>query len=192
MTVFLTGLLLFLATHSVRIFAEDWRTRQVARWGEIGWKARSAAVSIVGFVLMVWGYGATREAPIDVWNAPIWTRHLAALLTVPAFVLLVAAYLPGSRIKARLGHPMVLGVKLWAFAHLISNGRLGDLLLFGSFLAWAILDFRAAKQRDRRAGTRYPDGTLTGDIVVVVVGVAAWALFALYGHAWLIGVAPFG
>lgn len=191
MIVLILGLILFLGAHSVRIFAYDWRMAQVARLGEKRWKGLVTVVSIVGLVLIVVGYGSTRDAA-ELWNPPLWTRHLTALLTLPAFVLLVAAYVPGNHLKAAIGHPMVAGVKLWAFAHLISNGRPGDLVLFGAFLAWAIVDFISSRRRDRRAGTRYPPGTLQGDVKAVAIGLVAWVLFAFYGHAWLIGVAPLG
>jgi uncharacterized membrane protein len=192
MTALILGLVIFLGVHSVRIFAEDWRTAQVARLGPNGWKALYSVVSLAGFVLLVWGYGESRTNPVDLWSPPRWTAHVTALLTLPAFVLLVAAYVPGTRIKAAVGHPMILGVKLWAFSHLLSNGRLADVVLFGAFLVWAILDFRAAKARDRAAGTRYAAGPVMRDVIAVVVGVGAWAAFAMVLHAWLIGVRPFG
>jgi uncharacterized membrane protein len=119
-------------------------------------------------------------------------RHLGALLTVPAFVLLAAAYVPGNRIKAAVGHPMVAGVKTWAFAHLLANGTLAAVVLFGAFLVWAVVDFASARRRDRAAGTRYPAGAVSRDAIVLVVGLAAWALFAFLLHGWLIGVSPFG
>ena len=122
----------------------------------------------------------------------MWTRHLASLLVLLAMVLLAAAYVPRNGIKARLHHPMVLSVKLWALAHLLANNTLADLLLFGSFLLWAVLDFRAARQRDRAVGTVYPAGTLAGTGLTVVVGLAAWAGVAFWAHAWLFGVRPFG
>lgn len=190
MTYLLLGILLFFAAHSVRIYAEGWRAARIAQWGEPAWKGAIALVSLAGFALMVWGYGETRAVP-ELWRPPVWTHHLAALLTLPAFVLLVAAYVPGTRIKAAVGHPMVFGVMLWAFGHLIANGRPGDLLLFGVFLVWAGVDFIAARGRDRAAGTRYPAGPWTRDAIAVAVGVVAWAWFAKWGHAWLIGMAPF-
>jgi uncharacterized membrane protein len=119
-------------------------------------------------------------------------RHIAALLTLFAFVLLAAAYVPRNGIKARLHHPMVLGVKVWALAHLLANQFLHDLLLFGGFLAWAVLSFRAARQRDRAAGTTYPPGTVVGTVATVVIGVVAWAVFAMWAHGLLFGVRPFG
>jgi len=192
MTTLLAGLVLFLGAHSVRIFADGWRSAQIARAGTGAWKAIYSIVSLAGFAMIVWGYGQTRLAPVDLWFPPAWTRHAAALLTLPAFVLLAAAYVPGTRIKAAVGHPMVTGVKLWAFAHLLSNGRLGDVVLFGAFLAWAIADFIASRRRDRAAGTRHAVGPGSRDVVAVAIGVVAWAAFAFVLHGWLIGVRPFG
>lgn len=119
-------------------------------------------------------------------------RHLAGLLTLIAFVLLAAAYVPRNSIKSRLRHPMILGVKTWAFAHLLANGTLADLLLFGAFLAWAISDFICARKRDRAAGAQYAPGTRGNTAAAVVAGVAAWAMFAFWLHGALIGVRPFG
>ncbi len=191
MTLLLAGLVLFFASHSVRIFAEDWRTARVAGMGPMGWKAAYSVVAIAGVVLIAQGYGATRLAPVDLWNPPVWTRHLASLITLPAFILFAAAYVPGTRLKEKLGHPMVLGVKSWALAHLLSNGRLSDVLLFGAFLVGAILDFRAARARDKALGTTYPSKGIARDAIAVVGGVAAWATFAMFLHAPLIGVRPF-
>jgi uncharacterized membrane protein len=191
MEVLLFGLLLFFGTHSVRIFADGWRSRQIARLGENRWKGLYSLVSLAGLVVIVWGYGLTRTA-LDWWSPPLWTRDLAALLTIPSFVLLVAAYVPKNHLKAALGHPMLAGVLLWALAHLIANGRPGDTLLFGAFLAWTIVAFISARRRDRAAGTRYAAGTLSGDLMVTAIGLLAWALFAFYGHQWLIGVQPIG
>jgi uncharacterized membrane protein len=193
MTVLILGLVLFLGIHSVRIFAEDWRTRTRARLGENAWKGLYSLLSIAGFVLIVWGYGLARQHPVALWGyPPIWTRHLASLLTLVSFVLLFAAYVPRNGIKARLHHPMVLAVKVWALAHLIANHTLADLLLFGGFLVWAALSYRAARGRDRAAGTVYPAGTLAGTVATVVVGVAAWAGFAFWAHGAWIGIRPFG
>jgi uncharacterized membrane protein len=190
MMLLILGLLIFFATHSVRIFAEGWRSARIARMGEQAWKGIYSLLSLAGFALMVWGYGETRGAP-ELWQPPVWTRHAAGLLTLPAFVLLAAAYVPGTRIKAAVGHPMVAGVMLWALAHAMANARAGDLLLFGAFLVWAFADFLSARRRDRLSATRYATGPLARDAAAVVIGVSAWLLFAKWGHAWLIGVAPF-
>lgn len=188
MTVLILGLALFLGSHSLRIFADAWRARQLARLGENAWKGLFSLVALAGFALVIWGYGMARAAGANLWTPPAEARQLTWILMPVSFVLLAAAYVPGNRIKAATGHPMVLGVKVWAFAHLVSNGRPADLILFGAFLAWAILDFRSARTRDRAAGTRHPAGTLRGDIVTVLAGLAASALFARYLHGWLVGM----
>jgi uncharacterized membrane protein len=186
------GLVLFLGMHSSRVFAEPARGRFIAQRGEMAWKGVYSVVSLFGLVLIVVGYGAAREAPVLLWSPPTAMRHIAALLTLIAFVLLAAAYVPRNALKARLHHPMVLGVKIWAFAHLVANQFLHDVLLFGGFLVWAVLSFRAARQRDRAAGTVYPAGTMAGTLATVVVGVIAWAVFAFWAHGALFGVRPFG
>lgn len=192
MSVLLLGLLLFLGVHSVRIVADDWRTAQVGRMGLMRWKGVYAVVSVAGLAMVAWGYGAARAAPVDLWMPPTATRHIAALLMLIAFVLLTAAYVPGSRLKAKVRHPMLLGVKVWALAHLLSNGRLADVVLFGSFLVWAVLAFRAARQRDRAAGD-VPLPLYSGrDVITAFVGIFAWIIFALWLHGPLIGVRPFG
>ena len=170
MTWLVLGLLVFLGAHSVRLVADDWRTAQLARIGEARWKGVYSLISVVGLGLIVWGYGQARGAPLALWPSPVWTRHLAAVLTLPVFVLLVAAYLPRSHIKAWIGHPMVAGVALWALAHLLANGNLADLALFGSFLAWAVADFVSARRRDRLVGRTYAVCCWTRDATVVAVG----------------------
>lgn len=192
MTLLILGLLVFLGVHSTRIFADDWRTAQVKRLGENTWKGIYALLSLAGFGLIIWGFGLARLQPVVLWLPPAGMRHVAALLTLIAFVLLVAAYVPRNAIKSRLHHPMLLAVKVWAFAHLLANGKLADLLLFGAFLAWAVVCFIAARKRDRAAGTRYAPGSPGGTIVTVVLGVAAWVAFAFWLHGSLIGVRPFG
>jgi uncharacterized membrane protein len=192
MTFLILGLVIFLGVHSVRIVAEDWRTQTRAKIGENGWKGAYTVLSIAGFVMLVYGFGQARLQPVVLWPAMGWTRHLAALLMLFSFVLLVAAYVPGNSLKAKVHHPMILGVKVWALAHLLSNNTLADLFLFGSFLTWAVLDFRAARGRDRALGTTYPAGTMGPTLVAVAVGVVAYGGFAFWAHGVLIGVKPFG
>ena len=192
MTVLIAGLVLFLGVHCVRIVADGWRSAQIARIGERKWKGIYALLSIIGFLLLIWGYGQARLEPVILWNPPVWTRHVAALLTLPAFVLVVAGNMRGTRMKAALGHPMVLGVKLWAFAHLIANGTLASVVLFGSFLVWAIVDFASLRRRDRALGTVYPPGSLQRDVLALAIGVVAWIAFAFWLHGLLFGVRPFG
>jgi uncharacterized membrane protein len=192
MTGLVIGLLLFLGLHSIRIFADGWRTRQLARMGEGRWKGLYALVSLLGFGLIVWGYGQARMAPVVLWPTPVWTRHLAAPLTLVAFILLAAANVPANHLKEKLGHPMLAGTKVWALAHLLANGMLADAVLFGSFLVWAVLCFRSSRRRDRVNGVRYPAGTLRGDVITVVAGLVIWMVFAFWAHGWLMGVRPFG
>jgi uncharacterized membrane protein len=192
MTLLMLGLVLFLGVHSTRIVADSWRTATIARVGEKPWKGIYSLLSIAGFVLLVVGYGAARQSPVVLFAPPVWTRHLAALLTIPAFVLLAAAYVPGNAIKRAVGHPMMAGVKVWALAHLLANGTLADFLLFGTFLSWAVLGFIAARRRDRASGTTYPAGPGSRTAIAVVAGLVAWAVFAFALHRPLIGVAPFG
>ena len=193
MILLLIGLALFLGIHSVRIFADNWRAKVIATRGENAYKGLYSILSLVGLVLIAMGYSQTRLDPVFIWHPPVAMSHVAALLTLVAFVLLAAAYVPGNHIKAAVGHPMVLGVKVWAFAHLLANGRLGDMILFGAFLAWAVLDYINSRKRDRTNSVVY--STMPGiarDSAVVVVGVGAWLIFALWGHQLLFGVSPFG
>ena len=192
MTVLILGLILFLGPHSVRIVAEPWRTQMLQRLGEKPWKGLYSLVSLIGLALIIWGYGLARYDPVVLWQPPVAMRHIASLLTLASFILLTAAYVPGNSIKARLRHPMILGVKLWAFAHLLANGSLADVVLFGSFLLWSALSFRAARARDRAAGTVYAPGTASATVITLVVGTVAWVVFTLWLHVLLIGVRPFG
>lgn len=189
MLLLVIGLVLFLGIHSIRIVAEPWRQRQIARLGLLTWKGLFALVAAIGLVLIVIGYGQARLAPVWLWFPPLGMRHLASLLTLVAFVLVAAAYVPRNAIRAKLRHPMILGVKAWALAHLLANGALADVVLFGAFLVWAIVDFRSARRRVPQPVIA--PGTLAGTAATVLVGVLAWAAFAFYLHQLLIGVRPF-
>ena len=191
MGMLVLGLVVFLGAHSVRIFAEGWRTRGIARLVEMGWKGLYTVVSLIGFALIVWGFAQARLQPVVLWSPPAMLKHLNALFTLLAFIGVAAAYVPRNGIRARLHHPMVLGVKLWAFGHLLATGTLADLVLFGAFLLWAVLDFRAARRRDRALGTVYAPGAMGPTVLAVVAGGVAWAVFAFWLHAAWIGVAPF-
>ena len=182
------GLVLFVGVHSVSIVAPSWRDAQAARLGEGAWKGMYSLVSAVGLVLIVVGYGAARQQPVLLWQPPFWTRHAAALLMLPVFTLFLAAYLPG-RIKAAAKHPMLLAVKLWATAHLLANGTLADLLLFGGLLAWAVADRISLKRRTARPVPSAPPGA-ANDVIAVVAGLAIYAVTVFWAHAWLFGVAP--
>ena len=190
MVYLMVGLVLFLGVHSVRIFGDNWRTRTIAGMGALPWKGLYSLLSLAGFVLIVWGFGQARQQPVQLWSPPVAMRHLASLLTLISFVLLAAAYVPGNGIKARLHHPMVLAVKVWALAHLLANGNMAHVLLFGAFLAWAVLNFSAARKRDRLVGTVYAPGKASATAITVVVGVVAWAAVAFWLHGLLIGIRP--
>ena len=192
MSVLVAGLVIFFAAHSVRMVAEDWRTRQIARIGERRWKGIYSLVSLLGLALIIHGYGMARANPVLVWEAPSWGRHAAALLTVVGFVLIAAAYVPMTNIKAAIGHPMTAGVAFWALGHLLANGRLNAIVLFGAFLAWAIITFVTRRRRDRESGIIYPAGRAGRDAIAAAIGVVAAMAFALLLHGPLIGVRPFG
>jgi uncharacterized membrane protein len=192
MAYLILGLCIFLGIHSVRIVADDWRTQTRQRIGENAFKAMYSLLSLVGLGLIIFGFGLARDTPIPLWLPPVGLRHASALFSGLAFVLLVAAYVPANAIKARVHHPMVLGVKTWALAHLLANGNLAHVVLFGSFLAWAVLDFISLRRRDRAQGLVYPAGKLSATLLTVLLGVVLAGVFALWLHGLLFGVKPFG
>jgi uncharacterized membrane protein len=189
MLYLILGLVLFLGVHSVEIFSSTFRANAIARMGERQWKLLYTVISIVGFLLLIWGYGEARENPIPLYATPVWMRHVSALLMLPVFPLILAAYMPG-RIKAALKHPMLAAVKFWALAHLLANGMLADVLLFGSFLAWAVADRISFKRRVVRPIHTAPPNKMN-DVIAVVAGLAIYGVFAMWLHVRLIGVPPF-
>jgi uncharacterized membrane protein len=185
-------LALFLGVHSLQSLAPQVRQNAISRWGALGFKAVYAAASLLGLYLLVQGYGLARLDPVVLWTPPRGMQHATILLMWLAMVLLVAAYVPGNQIKAKLRHPMTLSVKVWALGHLLSNGNLADVVLFGGFLLWSVLVFRAARQRDRMSMHSGPEGKLLGTLLAVVLGTGVWAAFLMGGlHLWLVGVMPF-
>ncbi|SEA67942.1 NnrU family protein [Variovorax sp. YR216] len=190
MTLLILGLVLFLGVHSVSIVAPGWRDAQVAQH-ERAFKGVYAIVSIIGFALLIYGYGLARQAPVLIYSPPVALRHLALLLMVPVFPLLFAAYMPG-RIQSAAKHPMLLAVKFWATAHLLANGTLADVLLFGGFLVWAVADRISVK---RRAVPRKLPGappSAMNDVIALVGGLVVYVVFLFWAHVWLIGVSPRG
>ena len=192
MTLLILGLLLFLGVHSVRIVADGWRGAQLARLGEKRWKGAYSLISLLGLALLIWGYALARQQPQPVWTPPLGLRHASGLLMLFSLILLAAANVPRNRIKTWVHHPMLLGTQLWAVAHLLANGSVADVLLFGGFLAWSSVDLYAAVRRDRAAGTRYQGGTMPGTVIAIGAGVALWLLLAFWLHGVLFGVRPFG
>jgi uncharacterized membrane protein len=189
MIYLIVGLVVFLGVHSVEIFSPTFRSRTVARMGEGAYKGMYSLLSIAGFVLLAWGYGVARQEPILVYAPPVWTRHLTALLMLPVFPLFLAAYLPG-RIKATVKNPMLAAIKAWAFAHLLANGMLADLLLFGSFLLWAVADQISLKRRPVVRPVPGPPPMKYNDLIAVVGGLALYVVFVFWLHVRLIGVSP--
>ncbi|MGO4524763.1 NnrU family protein [Microvirga sp. 2MCAF35] len=189
MTLLIAGLVIFLGIHSFSM-ARRRRAALIARIGEGPYKGLYSLVSLIGIALIAVGFGQYRaNGYIPVWDPPVWTRHLALLLVWLAFICLAAAYLPG-HIKARLKHPMLAGVKIWALAHLLANGDLGSILLFGSILIWAVLARISAKRRDvaaQHGGSAAPAGW-RNDTLAVVIGTMAYLVFVFWLHPWLIGV----
>ena len=190
MLVLILGLILFIGLHSIRIVADDWRTRQIERVGLNRWKAFYSIVAAVGLVLIIVGFIMARQHVVPLYTPPVWLRHLNALFMLIALILFPAARVPNNAIKAKLHHPQVLAVKTWAFGHLLATGMLYDVILFGSFLVWAVVLFAASRRRDRRNGTVYPPGTVKATVITVVAGIVLWALFAFWLHAALFGVNP--
>ncbi|WP_417417137.1 NnrU family protein [Hoeflea sp.] len=187
----IVGLVLFLGMHSVRIVAPAWRQAQIDKLGLNVWKGIYSLVSIVGFVILVWGYGIARQDPVVFWVAPGWMSHLVALLMLPAMILLIASQVPAGRIKAAVKHPMLLAVKIWAVAHLLVNGDLVSVLLFGGFLAWAVVDRISEKKRLQAGLTSNPvAGPVKWDIIAVVGGLVLYVVFVMGLHEMLIGVPP--
>jgi uncharacterized membrane protein len=191
MITLVIGLVVFLGVHSISIVAPAWRARQVSRFGIRPWKLAYSALSIAGLLLVIWGYGLARTQSVVLWTAPPAMRHVTALLAIIAFILVAAAYVPPNHIKSKLGHPMTVGVGLWALAHLLANGALHDVILFGAFLAWALVTYVTRRRRDRAAGTTYAPGTAKGDAIAIVAGTVVALVFALFLHGPLIGVRPF-
>jgi uncharacterized membrane protein len=182
---------LFLGLHSTRMVADGARSRFIAQRGEGAWRGLYSLASAIGLVLIVWGFGQARQAPLVLWSPPEWTRPLASALTLVGVVLITAAYVPRNAFKAWVGHPMVLGTKVWAFGHLLATRTLADLLLFGGFLLWAVWCYRSLRARDRTASRQATPGQLLPTVIAAVVGVVLWFVFGYWLHGWLIGVRPF-
>ena len=191
MSLLIIGLILFLGSHSARIFAEPWRNHMIDRLGEVKWKGLCAILSLIGLVLIVIGYGQARQMPIVLWQPPTYLAHIAILLNLVAFIFLASSLSKNNAIRLKLKHPMILGVKVWALAHLLANGTLTALILFGSFLLWAVLDFRSARKRPILMSEKAVVST-KATIIVIVSGVVVWAAFIFGLHQYLIGVSPLG
>jgi uncharacterized membrane protein len=190
LAILVLGLAVFLAPHTFTAFQAA-RADVIARVGIGPYKAVYSIVSLIGLVLIGLGFALYRAAgAIEVWYPPIWMRHVTVALVWPAIVCIVAAYSPG-RIKTTLRHPFLVGVKLWALAHLLSNGDLGSIVLFGAILAWAVFDRISLKHRTDPGAPPIPVGGIMNDIIAVVVGTVVYVLLGLYFHPYVIGVPAF-
>jgi len=188
MLLLIVGLALFFGAHSVSILAPYWRNRVLLLVGPLRWKGLYTLIAIAGFVALIWGYGLARHTPTVVYTPPFWLRYASFVLMLPVFPLALAAYLPG-RIKTATRQPLLAATKFWATAHLLSNGSLAAVLLFGSFLAWAIAD-RIALQRRVSAPIHTLPASKFNDAIAVTGGLALYVVFVWRLHLWLIGVQP--
>jgi uncharacterized membrane protein len=183
MTLLIVGLIVFFAAHMIPVLG-GLRTRLVGMLGEGAYKGLFSLAALAGLVMIVIGFGQRDFVPV--FDPPTWARHLAYLLMIPAFILLAAAYIP-SRIRTATKHPMLAATKIWAFSHLLANGDLGSILLFGAFLAWAVIDRISVKRRDALGPLGARTGGLGGDVAAVGIGLAAYLAMVVWGHEYLIG-----
>ncbi|MFZ1814711.1 MAG: NnrU family protein [Rhizobiaceae bacterium] len=185
MAILLAGLVIFLGIHSVRMLAPQWRLARIASMGEGRWKGLYTLVSLVGLVLIVWGYSQAQPLAPVLYVTPFWMVHLAALLMIFAFISMMVSNLKPGRLKPMLKHPLLLAVKIWAFAHLLVNGDLASVILFGSFLAYAVWNRIAVKRR----GDPIPAaGPVRNDVIAIISGLVIYALFIWKVHEWVAGV----
>ena len=185
MIYLVAGLVIFLGIHSVRLVAPGVREKFISDRGLGSWKGIYSVVSIIGLILLIWGYGQARYDNVYLYTPPLWLNHLQYLLMIPAMILLTASDGPVGRIKKTVKNPMLIGVKIWAIGHLLVNGDLASLLLFGTFLVWAVLLVIDTKKR----GQTFPEKTNPlGDVIAVVGGLLIWTAFMFFLHDWLIGV----
>ena len=182
------GLIVFLGTHSLRVGGDVRRSAWLLRWGETRYKVAYTLFSVFGLGMVVYGFGLARETPVVLWTPPVGTRHLAFALMLVSMVLLAAAYVPGNLIRSKLHHPMVLSVKVWALAHLLANGMLAHVVLFGGFLVWSVVVFKASRQRDKTQSVVYAQGNVRSTVIALAFGLFLWAALLGWLHGALIGV----
>jgi uncharacterized membrane protein len=191
LTLMILGLVLFLGAHSLPA-QRDLRARVITSLGEGGYKGGYALVSLVGIVLIAWGFSYYRATGwIDIWNPPRALKHITVALMLPAVILVVAAFIRG-HIYTAVKHPMLAGVKLWAATHLLANGDLGSIILFGSFLGWAVFDRVSLKHRTDAGAPPIPVGGWGNDLIAVAVGIVAYLALAFAFHPVVIGVPVIG
>ncbi len=187
MTVLIFGLVLFLGGHSIRIAAPAWRDAQLTRMGENGWKGLYSLVSLVGLVLLIWGYILARPDAAVLYEPPVWMKHVNATIMLLALLALGIYQVPAGKLKPVLKHPMLLATMLWSLGHLLANGDLASIVLFGAFLVWAVADLMAVVRRGQPVPA---PGPARNDLIGLAVGLALYLLFLFWAHAWLFGVTP--
>ena len=192
MTVLLIGLAIFIGVHTMLVVMPEWRHAQIARFGLWPWRTAFGAVSLTGLALTVAGYGIARRTPVWLWFPPPWMPYLAALFMLLAAILLAAAFVHGNHFKQKLGRPLIASVLLWACAHLLANGTLHAVILFGAFFVWAALGWMVWRWQDRANNVTFANGRFSRDVATIVAGAIVWAIFAFALHGWLIGVYPLG
>ena len=191
MLILVIGLVIFFCLHSVRLVAPQWREKSMASHGAMRWKMRFGMVTLLATAFIVMGYMQVRLAPVWLWFPPVWTRHLAGLLVLVALFFVGSALVPNTTMKKKVGYPMLIAVKIWAFAHLISNGTLADVMIFGSFLVWSIISFAVYRRRDRKAGVvRNQESGVQFDLAAFTFAMVSWFVIAFYLHQAIIGVSP--
>jgi uncharacterized membrane protein len=190
MLLFIVGLIAFLGVHSIRIVAPEWRNAQLASMGEAKWKGLYSIASVIGFVLLIWGYSFARPEAAFIYEPPVWMKHVTLALMLFSMIFLGVSQVPAGYIKAAVRHPMLLAVKIWAFAHLLANGDAASLLLFLGILAWAVIDRISVKRREvsGEVSAAIAAGPVTNDILGVGLGIVLYVLFVWKLHEWLIGV----
>lgn len=191
MLILVIGLVIFFCLHSVRLVAPQWREKSMAAHGAMRWKMRFGMVTLIATAFIVMGYMQVRLEPVWLWFPPVWTRHLAGLLVLVALFFVGSALVPNTTMKKKVGYPMLIAVKVWAFAHLISNGTLADAIIFGSFLVWSIVSFAVYRRRDRKAGVvRDQESGVQFDLAAFTFAMVSWFAIAFYLHQAIIGVSP--
>ncbi|CAN7429685.1 NnrU family protein [Pararhizobium sp. LjRoot255] len=191
MTLLLLGIVIFLGMHLVRVVAPGLRASVIERQGKGAWMGIYAVISLVGLLLIIYGFGEARAVTGMLYNPPVFLKHISLLLMLLAFICLAAGFLPAGRIAVAVKHPQILSIKIWALAHLLANGETSSVLLFGSFLAWAVI-LRISLKRRQRAGEKVLPvfRSASNDLLAVIIGVVVYGLFVWKLHEWLIGVAP--
>jgi uncharacterized membrane protein len=191
MLILVLGLVIFFVVHSVRLLIPNWRDMVATKAGLMSWRVRFSMLSLLSVGLIAMGYGQARLEPVWLWFPPVYMSHISALIMLFALFFLCSAIVPKTTLKRVTGYPVYLAIKLWAFAHLLSNGNLADVLLFGSFLVWAIVSFAVFRRRDRKAGVEAEESSIRFDLIALGFSVASWFTIVIFLHKLVIGVAPF-